>query len=1615
MQKRNIDILLNFCGLEGYNYLELNETKITRNNTLLELYFNIVDEGFSVKEVCKLVDGVLNLRINVQNLNFIFLNLDKLSNVERFSIANYLYKVNSDTGVIIDFRNGIISLEFSNLTERENFKKTEKRKLDYYFSKYNFDPQSIVYNTRENKYVKEESGVNSSLGYDDLNIYENNKEQKSSKSITVKSSTTYDGEKLISELPKTKDDLDDALTQLVEIKGEIFSIESKEMKSKTLYSIYLTDYEDSILVKVFKDKSWTFDFDSLKVGDAIKVKGEVKYDSFVDDVILMASKNTISKIENCYKEDFNFEDAITTRAELHAHSTFTTQDGLATVEDYFKNASKFGLNAIAITDLENVQAYPEIVAMSKKYGIRPIYGVELNVVDEDKFKIVYERGEHDNTFVGLDIETTGFSANYDDIIEISAYKVENGVAKEYSVFVKPVQAKLTQRITELTSITQEMLDNEGIDIKDALQGLMDFVGNSYIVAHNAKFDIPFIEEKILKYLGIEIKYSYIDTLNFAKVMLKNELKRFSLDVVSKKLGVNLEQHHRAIYDTIACYNIFVELVKRLVYTYKDDFVEGEFPITAKIPYNNRKTELLILDTIKDCGCLKANYKQIFVDKYQEESGYAFVVGNKEFIEDHAREFNLSCARDDEEGTFVVGYENDEQKKLLKKLNTKRGHKENVASFELVTEREKQNKSSGEFEITIDDETCFHKFKELDIKKSQFYKVDNKYSDSYEELNNLIDQNERWSGLFPYHVTILVKTQEGLKNLFKMISEAHTKYVAREVIVPKRILESYREGLLVGTSCYNGLFRTVYEKGFNQAKEEIEFYDYIELQPVECYYSYKREEDDDIDGYVIDSMKRLYDYASSCGKIVVASSDSHYLRRNQKKYRDIYINTLMVGGKMHNLYNKIPSVNELKTTNEMVNEFERIFDSDTTRKIVFDGPNEIVSMIDNDIRIIHDHLCVPTDDFLKDKVLPVVGHTVPSIIEEFKSIVKDAMQKYYFKGKLPPLIFNRIKKEMNSILTNGFTVNYYIAYLLVKQSNNDGYIVGSRGSVGSSFVAYLMGITEVNALAPHYYCPHCHYTQFKVNSEERNALKLDQKQEEIQKHLDNVESGFDLPDAVCPICGKPLKKDGHDIPFETFLGFNGDKVPDIDLNFSGDYQWKAHNFCKEVFGEDHAFRAGTIATVAEKTACGYVRKYAENKNIKMRGAEIIRNAKVLEGTKRTTGQHPGGIIVIPANYDVYDFTPVQFPANDISSSWMTTHFDYHGVLDETLLKLDILGHDDPTILKKLMDYVHTHQDEFPFDDIKDIPLDDPEVYKMLYPDERGIVKSLAIPEFGTKFVTEMLKDTKPSNFAQLVKISGLSHGTDVWLNNAKDLVSGNTDYGDIEFKNVIGCRDDIMVQLMYFGCESSKAFEIMEFVRKGKPSKDKEKWNEHKQYLKEHKVPDWYIWSCEQIKYMFPKAHATAYVLSAMRIAWFKVHKPILFYATYFSVRAIGKIDLETIVSGRDAITRRIFEINSKGFSATALELDQKDILEVALECVESGIDIVVPNLNKSMVNDFLPLTNQNSLLSSLTAISGLGEDVAVRLIEDRKDNPVSDIDDLKSRKIFNKTVIQTIENLDCEF
>jgi len=575
----------------------------------------------------------------------------------------------------------------------------------------------------------------------------------------------------------------------------------------------------------------------------------------------------------------------------------------------------------------------------------------------------------------------------------------------------------------------------------------------------------------------------------------------------------------------------------------------------------------------------------------------------------------------------------------------------------------------------------------------------------------------------------------------------------------------------------------------------------------------------------------------------------------------------------------------------------------------------------------------------------------------------------------------LEKELNSIIGHGFAVIYLIAHKLVKKSLSDGYLVGSRGSVGSSFVATMMEITEVNPLPPHYVCPSCKHSEFFTDG--------------------SVACGFDLPEKNCPACGAKYIKDGHDIPFETFLGFKGDKVPDIDLNFSGEYQPIAHNYTKVLFGEDYVYRAGTIGTIADKTAYGYVKGYASDYNLHFRSAEIDRLAKGCTGVKRTTGQHPGGIIVVPDYMDIYDFTPIQYPADDKTSEWKTTHFDFHSIHDN-ILKLDILGHDDPTVIRMLQDLSGI--------DPKTIPTDDPDVLKLFSSTESlGVTEeqircktgTLGIPEYGTRFVRQMLESTKPTTFAELVQISGLSHGTDVWLGNAQELINN----GICELKDVIGCRDDIMVYLMHKGLEPSLAFKIMESVRKGKGLTDE--WIEE---MKKHNVPDWYIDSCLKIKYMFPKAHATAYVLMAVRIAYFKVHYPILFYATYFSVRA-DDVDIDVMRRGSKAIRAKIEEIEAKGLDASPKEKSLHTVLEIALEMCERGFSFKPIDLYRSDARNFI--VDGNALLAPFNALPGVGTNAAINIVKAREEGEFLSKEDLQKRAKLSKTVVDLLDQHGC--
>ena len=593
-------------------------------------------------------------------------------------------------------------------------------------------------------------------------------------------------------------------------------------------------------------------------------------------------------------------------------------------------------------------------------------------------------------------------------------------------------------------------------------------------------------------------------------------------------------------------------------------------------------------------------------------------------------------------------------------------------------------------------------------------------------------------------------------------------------------------------------------------------------------------------------------------------------------------------------------------------------------------------------------------------------------DEITKLSYDKAHEWY-GNPLPKIVEDRIKKELKSIIGNGFSVIYLIAQKLVLKSNQDGYLVGSRGSVGSSLVATLTGITEVNPLAPHYRCPQCQLSEFFDDG--------------------SVGSGFDLPEKNCPRCNTRMVKDGHDIPFETFLGFYGDKVPDIDLNFSGEYQPQAHNYTKVLFGEDYVYRAGTISTVAEKTAFGYVKGYERDLGLELRQAEIERLASGCTGVKRSTGQHPGGIIVIPDYMDVYDFTPIQYPADDLSAEWRTTHFDFHSIHDN-VLKLDILGHDDPTVIRMLQDLSGM--------DPKSIPPDDPEVMKIFGGTEvLGVTPeqidsntgTLGIPEFGTKFVRGMLEQTKPSTFTELLQISGLSHGTDVYLGNAEELIRLH----NIPLADVIGCRDDIMVYLIHKGVEEGIAFKIMEGVRKGKGIPD-----DFQAIMRENNVPEWYIQSCLKIKYMFPKAHAAAYVLMALRVAWFKVHKPLLYYCAYFSVRA-QDFDIVAMSQGKEMIKKRIKEIREKGMEASTKEQNLLTVLELANEMVERGFHFKMVDVDKSEASNFV--IEGDSLIAPFRAIQGLGLNVANKIVEARQEQPFLSKKDLATRGKVSKTLI----------
>ena len=825
------------------------------------------------------------------------------------------------------------------------------------------------------------------------------------------------------------------------------------------------------------------------------------------------------------------------------------------------------------------------------------------------------------------------------------------------------------------------------------------------------------------------------------------------------------------------------------------------------------------------------------------------------------------------------------------------------------------------------------------------------------------KKEGYKKLKTYHAIILAKNYVGLRNLYKLVSLSHIKYFYRKPRILKSLLEKYREGLILGSACEAGELYQAIELGKTDEEiEEIaEFYDYLEIQPIGNNNFLIRNEIVKDEEALRDINRKIVDLGEKLNKPVVATCDVHFMDPQDEVYRRI----LEAGQGYADADTQAPLY--LRTTEEMLEEFKYLGE-EKAYEVVVTNTNKISDMC--------------------DRISPISPEKCPPHIPGCEQTIKDiAYSKAHelYGNPLPQIVQERLDKELDSIIKNGFSVMYIIAQKLVWKSNEDGYIVGSRGSVGSSFVANMTGITEVNSLPPHYRCPNCKFSDFTDYG---------------------YKNGFDLPDKQCPKCGHALDKDGMDIPFETFLGFNGDKEPDIDLNFSGEYQAKAHKYTEVIFGKGTTFKAGTIGTVADKTAFGYVKKYFEERNIPINRAETQRLAAGCTGIKRTTGQHPGGIIVVPKGREIYEFCPVQHPADDANSDIITTHFDYHSI-DQNLLKLDILGHDDPTMIRMLQDITGK--------DPTKVPLDDKATMSIFSStDALGVTKeqihsevgSFGVPEFGTKFVRGMLVDTRPTTFDELIRISGLSHGTDVWLGNAQSLIEAGT----VTLQDAICCRDDIMIYLIKMGLPPNPAFKIMETVRKGKALKDPAKWEEYKNMMKEHDVPDWYIKSCEKIKYMFPKAHAAAYVTNAFRIAWFKVHEPLAYYASYFSIRA-DEFDSDCMIFGKEKVKNKMKEIDLQGNNASTKDKNMYAILELVLEMYERGLEFLPMDLYKSHSTKFL--VEDGKIRPPLNSIPGLGTVAAEGIINARKEGKFMSIDDLKIRSKVGNSVTDLLKKYGC--
>ncbi|WP_407082969.1 PolC-type DNA polymerase III [Paenibacillus polygoni] len=1189
----------------------------------------------------------------------------------------------------------------------------------------------------------------------------------------------------------------------VTLQGTVFGLDKKELRNgNTLYTFYLTDFTDSMQMKVFaKSKEDVRILNLLANGKWIKVRGRVEYDRFMQIPELAMIPSDLVEVQAPPARKDNAEQK---RVEFHLHTKMSTMDAVTSIDSYVKTAASWGHKAIAVTDHAGVQVYPEAAKAAKKHGVKMMYGLEANIVN-DAVAVVLEPKPLDlktSTYIVFDIETTGLSVTQNKIIEIAAVKmVEDKEVDRFATFVNPHE-RIPYNIQQLTNINDDMV-KDAPELEPVMKEFVTFVGDGILVAHNARFDMGFIQAN-LKTLGMTpLDNPVLDTLELAR-MLHPSMKNHRLNTLADKYKISLENHHRAIDDTIALAGILTGLLN---------------------------------DALQIKG---------------------------------------------------------------------------------ITQLDRLNDYVG-----------------MDLSNSR-----------------------------PFHSGIYALNAVGKKNLYKLVSLSHTEYFKRVATIPKSKLVQHREGLLIMSGCEKGeFFEAVLNKSVEEAEEIAHFYDVLEIQPITMYMHLVDKGLVATPEEIKTAIRKVVEIGEKLGKPVVATGNVHYLEPRDKIYRDITIHGITGYSPLKDI--RKPDAH-FRTTNEMLEEFE-FLGKEKAFEVVVTNTSDLADRFE-EIQL-----------FPKELFTPILEGAE----EEIRSKCYDTAKSIYGE-EVPDVVVKRLEKELEPIIKYGFSANYLISEKLVKKSNEDGYLVGSRGSVGSSVVATFLGISEVNPLPPHYICENneCKYSEWFLDG--------------------SIRSGFDLPVKECPKCGTLLKGEGQDIPFETFLGFKGDKVPDIDLNFSGEYQPKAHHYTKVLFGEKSVFRAGTIGTVAEKTAFGFAKKYEESHQKSWRGAELNRLASGCTGVKRSTGQHPGGIVVVPDYIEVEDVTPVQYPADDTSAEWKTTHFDYHA-FEDNLLKLDILGHDDPTMMRMLQDLTGV--------DPTTIPMNDPKVMSMFNSTEalgvspekiRTPVATYGVPEMGTKFVRQMLVESQPSSFADLLQISGLSHGTGVWLGNAQELIKNGT----CDIKTVIGCRDDIMLFLIYkHGMDAALAFKITESVRKGRGLS--QEWIDE---MKNCKVPQWYIDSCLKIQYMFPKAHASAYVISAVRTAYFKLYYPIEYYATYFSVRA-EDFDIELACQGYDAICRKIIEIEQLGFQASTKEKSMLSVLEMALEMTARGFSFKSIDLYRSDATRFI--VDEDSLIPPFSALQGIGDNAARNIAAARDYGEFLSIEDFQQKSKASKTAVELLTQMGC--